>query len=127
MSRSIGARASSHPLGRSFMRSLLITGGAGFIGGNFVHYWANRYPSDRIMVLDALTYAGNVSTIEKLIADSRIAFVHGDITDAALLQRLLPEHAVDRQSSDPRASLRQSARSYQPHAQAAGVATVRRR
>jgi dTDP-glucose 4,6-dehydratase len=77
------------------MRSLLITGGAGFIGGNFVHYWANRHPSDRITVLDALSYAGNVSTIQQLIADRRLTFVHGDITDAALVARLLSEHRIN--------------------------------
>jgi dTDP-glucose 4,6-dehydratase len=43
------------------MTSLLVTGGAGFIGANFVQYWAERYPDDRIVVLDALTYAGNIS------------------------------------------------------------------
>jgi dTDP-glucose 4,6-dehydratase len=77
------------------MRSILITGGAGFIGGNFVHYWAKKYPLDRITVLDALTYAGNVSTIEQLIASKRITFVHGDITDVAVVQKLLAEHDVN--------------------------------
>ena len=43
--------------------SLLITGGAGFIGANFVHYWIKNYPDDRIVVLDALTYAGNKANL----------------------------------------------------------------
>ncbi|OYZ23434.1 MAG: dTDP-glucose 4,6-dehydratase, partial [Novosphingobium sp. 16-62-11] len=45
------------------MANLLVTGGAGFIGGNFVHYWAKQHPDDTIIVLDCLTYAGNRSTI----------------------------------------------------------------
>lgn len=45
------------------MANLLVTGGAGFIGGNFVHYWAQQHPDDTIVVLDCLTYAGNRSTI----------------------------------------------------------------
>lgn len=77
------------------MRNLLITGGAGFIGGNFVHYWCARYPTHRVVVLDALTYAGNVSTIESLIANQQIAFVHGDIGNLDLLQNLFREHDIN--------------------------------
>ena len=46
------------------MANLLVPGGAGFIGGNFVHYWNAKHPADRVVVLDALTYAGNRSTLE---------------------------------------------------------------
>jgi dTDP-glucose 4,6-dehydratase len=77
------------------MRSLLVTGGAGFIGGNFVHYWLDRHPDDRIVVLDALTYAGNLATIEVLEATGRMAFVHGDIADRDLVSRALTDHAAD--------------------------------
>lgn len=77
------------------MRSLLVTGGAGFIGGNFVRYWAERYPADRIAVLDALTYAGNLATLGTLPEDGRVTFVHGDITDAELVSQLLQQHAID--------------------------------
>lgn len=77
------------------MRRLLITGGAGFIGGNFVHYWANTYPNDAVVVLDALTYAGNKETIGSLIESKRIAFVEGDIGDAGAVGALLATHAVD--------------------------------
>jgi dTDP-glucose 4,6-dehydratase len=75
-------------------RSLLITGGAGFIAGNLVHHWAASHPDDRLVVLDALTYAGNRATIAPLIDRGRVAFVHGSITDAPLVARLLADHAV---------------------------------
>ncbi len=73
------------------MARLLVTGGAGFIGANFVHYWEAAHPGDSIVVLDALTYAGNRASL----ADTRAAFVHGDIRDTALIESLLRDHAVD--------------------------------
>jgi dTDP-glucose 4,6-dehydratase len=77
------------------VRTLLITGGAGFIGGNFVHHWRARRPADRLVVLDALTYAGNMATIAAVLDQPGVAFVHGDITDAALVAELFATHAVD--------------------------------
>ena len=77
------------------MRNILITGGAGFIGGNFVHYWVRQHPSDCLVVLDALTYAGNLSTIDALRAANAIQFVHGDIADSALVQQILSDRAID--------------------------------
>ncbi len=77
------------------MRKLLVTGGAGFIGGNFVHHWCREHDADRVIVLDALTYAGNRATLSTLIAEQRIEFVHGDITDTLLLDRLFQEHEID--------------------------------
>lgn len=77
------------------MRSLLVTGGAGFIGANFVHYWAKQYPDDRIVVLDALTYAGNQASLEDLSAHPAYRFVHGDIGDAELVSRLLRDEKID--------------------------------
>jgi len=77
------------------MRKLLVTGGAGFIGGNFVHYWLREHPDDRLVVLDALTYAGNLGTIAGTESSGRMRFVHGDITDAALVARLLAEETID--------------------------------
>lgn len=73
------------------MANLLVTGGAGFIGGNFVHYWNAKHPEDRVVVLDALTYAGNRSTVE----GSRAELVEGDIRDTALVETLLRDHAID--------------------------------
>lgn len=70
------------------MASLLITGGAGFIGANFVAYWRRTHSADRIVVLDALTYAGNLSSIDSHCDGDMCRLVHGDITDAALLQNL---------------------------------------
>lgn len=77
------------------MRKLLVTGGAGFIGGNFVHYWAQHHPTDRVTVLDALTYAGNRNTIASLIDANVVTFVHGDITNATLLENVMRDHDID--------------------------------
>ena len=71
---------------------LLVTGGAGFIGANFVRYWRKRRPDDPVVVLDALTYAGARANLDG-VAD--IAFVEGDIRDQALAERLLAEHRLD--------------------------------
>jgi dTDP-glucose 4,6-dehydratase len=74
---------------------LLVTGGAGFIGSNFVHYWRAARPFDRMVVLDALTYAGNVRNLDGVDAGPAYRFVHGDITDAALVESLLFEERID--------------------------------
>ncbi len=73
------------------MANLLVTGGAGFIGGNFVHYWNAEHPGDSVIVLDALTYAGNESTLEG--ADN-CTLVEGDIRNQDLVETLLREHGI---------------------------------
>lgn len=73
------------------MANLLVTGGAGFIGGNFVHYWAKEHPGDVITVLDCLTYAGNRSTIAGV---EQADLVVGDIRDTALVEKLLTERDI---------------------------------
>ncbi len=77
------------------MSRLLVTGGAGFIGSNFVHHWLREHPGDRVVVLDALTYAGNRANLEPLAARTELRFVHGDICDTALVETLLREEALD--------------------------------
>src|SRR5437667_1968984 len=81
---------------RVSMQSVLITGGAGFIGQNLVHAWRAARPSDRLVVVDAMTYAANLRSLEPLIADRSIAFVKGDINDAALIRGLFDEHRFTR-------------------------------
>ncbi|GAB4384627.1 MAG: dTDP-glucose 4,6-dehydratase [Elainellaceae cyanobacterium] len=76
-------------------RKILITGGAGFIGSNFVHHWCNQYPGDRVIVLDALTYAGNRNNLAELEGRANLKFVEGDICDRALIDRLLQEELID--------------------------------
>jgi dTDP-glucose 4,6-dehydratase len=73
------------------MKSLLVTGGAGFIGANFVHHWCRRHPETRVTVLDLLTYAGNASSLEGAPAD----LVVGDIGDEALVEQLMAERDID--------------------------------
>ena len=66
---------------------LLVTGAAGFIGANFVHYTLRNHPEYEVVVLDALTYAGNRESLKPV--EDQIEFVHGDICDAALVDRLV--------------------------------------
>jgi len=77
------------------MSGLLITGGAGFIGTNFVYHWIGKYPDDRVVVLDALTYAGNQSNLSSVMDHPGFRFVHGDIRDQELVTNLLIEEKLD--------------------------------
>ena len=72
---------------------LLVTGGAGFIGSNFVHYWLGRHPEDHVVVYDLLTYAGNRESLAPV--EERIVFVEGDICDRDLAEAALRENHVD--------------------------------
>ena len=74
------------------MQTILVTGGAGFIGGNFVLDWLADGAPRRVVNLDALTYAGNPDTLASLRGDPRHVFVKGDIGDRELVARLLAEH-----------------------------------
>jgi dTDP-glucose 4,6-dehydratase len=70
---------------------ILVTGGAGFIGANFILDWIEA-TGEPVLNLDALTYAGNRESLAALNGDARHVFVHGDITDRALLDRLMAQH-----------------------------------
>jgi len=72
---------------------LLVTGGAGFIGSNFVHYWLERHPDDHLVVLDLLTYAGDRRSLAGV--EDRIVFVQGDIGDLEGCGRLLEAEEIE--------------------------------
>src|ERR1035438_3172736 len=72
---------------------LLVTGGAGFIGSNFVRFWVNRHPEDQVVVFDVLTYAGNRASLADV--EDRIGFVQGDICDLEAVSKTLAEHQID--------------------------------
>ena len=74
------------------MSHLLVTGGAGFIGANFVHYWRQHHPADQVTVLDALTYAGNRAN---LAGANSVQLVEADIRDTALIEGLLRDQHID--------------------------------
>ncbi len=74
---------------------ILVSGGAGFIGGNFVHYMCEKYPNDKIVVLDALTYAGNLETLEPVINNKNFKFVKGNICDKELVFELFENEKFD--------------------------------
>ena len=75
--------------------TIVVTGGAGFIGSNFIYYCLNAHPEDRVICLDALTYAGNLSTLRPLMDEPRFRFVRGDICDRELLNDLFGEEHPD--------------------------------
>ncbi len=77
------------------MKSILITGGAGFIGSNFVHYMLDKHADIRLVNLDALTYAGNLENLASIAEGARYTFVKGDIRDRVLVDRLFAEHQFD--------------------------------
>lgn len=74
---------------------IIVTGGAGFIGGNFVHYMINKYPDYEIICLDKLTYAGNLETLEPVMDKKGFKFVKGDIADREFVYKLFEEEKPD--------------------------------
>jgi dTDP-glucose 4,6-dehydratase len=77
------------------MNTLLVTGGAGFIGSNFVRYWLQHHPEDRVVNLDALTYAGNLDSLNDVATNPNYRFVNGDICDKALVSKLFQQENID--------------------------------
>lgn len=75
--------------------NILVTGGAGFIGGNFVHYMLDKYSDYRIVCVDALTYAGNLSTLENVLDNKNFRFVKADIADRIAIEKLFNEEKFD--------------------------------
>ncbi len=76
-------------------RSLLITGGAGFIASNFSFYWTAKYPQDKVIILDSLTYASNFNTISKLVNLGKVTFVEGNINDQKLVLELFEKFEIN--------------------------------
>jgi len=95
---------------------LLVTGGAGFIGSNFIHYWLEKYPQDEIVNLDILTYAGNLENLQSIENNPKYKFVKGDVCDRELIFSLVKdvdvvvhyaaESHVDRSIMDPSSFVR---------------------
>jgi dTDP-glucose 4,6-dehydratase len=77
------------------MKNLLVTGGAGFIGSNFVRYMLERYPDLHVVVFDKMTYAGNLDNLEDVSEDERYRFMRGDIIDRQVIARLLESNEID--------------------------------
>jgi dTDP-glucose 4,6-dehydratase len=74
---------------------MLVTGGAGFIGANFVHYWLRQKPNDQVIVIDALTYAGNRKSLSEVEAHPNFTFVHQDICDTHAIESVIVEHEIE--------------------------------
>ena len=77
------------------MNTILVTGGAGFIGSNFIYYLQKKYPDDRIICLDALTYAGNLQTLEVAMQSPKFRFVKGDIANRETVFKLFEKETPD--------------------------------
>jgi dTDP-glucose 4,6-dehydratase len=92
---------------------ILVTGGAGFIGSNFIHYWLDKHPGDQIVNLDALTYAGNLENLSDIEKNTNYSFIKGDICDPVVVSQAMDgadivvhfaaESHVDRSIMDPTA------------------------
>ena len=76
-------------------RSILITGGAGFIGSHLVRLMVNQYPNTQFVNLDALTYAGNTFRLKDITSKPNYHFVHGNITDKSLAKKLFSQYDID--------------------------------
>lgn len=76
-------------------KTLLVTGGAGFIGSNFIHYMLEKYPEYKIINLDKLTYAGNLENLRDVENNPNYSFVKGDIADAVIVEKIFSENNVD--------------------------------
>ena len=72
-------------------RTILVTGGAGFIGSNFIHYWMDKYPKDRVINLDALTYSGNLENLKQVENKPNYQFVKGDVRDEAVVDQVMSQ------------------------------------
>ena len=75
-------------------KNILITGGAGFIGSNFINYWIRNYPTDEIIVLDLLSYSANINSIKSFINKKNIKFIQGNINDKSLISNILKEFKI---------------------------------
>ena len=74
---------------------ILVTGGAGFIGSNFIYYMLEKHPGYKVVCLDALTYAGNLETLDEATKNPDFKFVKGDITDREAVRKLFAEEKFD--------------------------------
>lgn len=77
------------------MKKILVTGGAGFIGGNFVHYMLKKYNNYKIICVDALTYAGNMETLEPVLSNPNFKFIKADISDRESIFKIFEEEKPD--------------------------------
>ena len=77
------------------MMTIVITGGAGFIGSNFIFYMLDKYPDYRIVCLDKLTYAGNLKTLTSIMENPKFRFIKGDICDSKTVSELFQEERPD--------------------------------